>query len=124
MDFPTAVRTALGKYATFSGRAQRSEFWWFYLFNVIGSVIVNVIDTAVIGIPALSIVWMLGMLIPGIAVSVRRMHDLDKSGWWIFIVLIPIVGIILYIYWFVQRGTVGPNRFGDDPLAAGGYAAA
>ena len=124
MDFMTAVRTCLSKYVTFSGRAQRSEFWWFYLFNIIGSVVTNIIDTSIIGMPATSILWMLGLLLPGIAVSVRRMHDLDKSGWWIFIVLIPIVGIILYIYWFVQRGTVGDNRFGPDPLAGEGYAAA
>ena len=124
MDFMTAVRSCLSKYVTFSGRAQRSEFWWFYLFNIIGSVVTNIIDTSIIGMPATSILWMLGLLLPGISVSVRRMHDLDKSGWWIFIVLIPIVGIILYIYWFVQRGTVGSNRFGPDPLAGQGYAAA
>ncbi|WP_345229517.1 DUF805 domain-containing protein [[Roseibacterium] beibuensis] len=120
----TAVRTCLSKYVDFSGRAQRSEFWWFYLFNIIGSAVANVIDTAVLGFPALSLIWMLGLILPGIAVSVRRMHDLDKSGWWIFIILIPIVGVILYIYWFVQRGTVGPNRFGPDPLAGEGTMAA
>jgi len=124
MDFTTSVRTCLEKYATFTGRAQRSELWWFVLFNFVGSIILNVVDTAILGMPALSVLWSLGLLIPGIAVAVRRMHDLDKSGWWIFIVLIPLIGIILYIYWFVQRGTIGANRFGPDPLAGSGYATA
>ncbi len=124
MDFKTAVRTCLENYTNFTGRAQRSEFWWFVLFNFIGSAILNFVDTAIIGMPALSIIWMLGLLIPGIAVSIRRMHDLDKSGWWILIPLVPIVGVILYIYWAAQRGTVGPNRFGPDPLAGHGMATA
>jgi len=124
MDFMTSVRTCLSKYATFTGRAQRSELWWFVLFNFVGSIILNVVDTTIFGMPALSVIWSLGLLIPGIAVAVRRMHDLDKSGWWILIVFIPLIGIILYIYWFVQRGTVGANRFGSDPLSGTGYAAA
>ncbi|PWK59889.1 DUF805 domain-containing protein [Roseicyclus mahoneyensis] len=124
MDFMTSVRTCLGKYATFSGRAQRSEYWWFVLFNFIGSIILNIIDTAIIGVPALSIIWALGLLLPALSVSVRRMHDLDKSGWWILVAFIPLLGFILIIYWFVQRGTEGPNRFGSDPLASGRYAAA
>ncbi len=124
MDFMTSVRTCLGKYATFSGRAQRSEYWWFVLFNFIGSIILNIIDTAIIGMPALSIVWALGLLLPALSVSVRRMHDLDKSGWWILVAFIPLLGFILIIYWFVQRGSEGPNRFGADPLAGARYAAA
>jgi len=124
MDFKQAVQTCLNKYADFAGRAQRSEFWWFVLFNFIGSIVLNIIDTAILGVPALSILWTLGLLIPGIAVSIRRMHDLDKSGWWILIPLVPIVGIILYIYWAAQRGTAGANRFGPDPLAGRGYATA
>lgn len=116
MDFMTAVKKCLNNYATFSGRAQRSEYWWFYLFNIILSVVANIIDAA-IGIPIFSIIVLLGLIIPGIAVSVRRMHDLGKSGWWIFIALIPLIGIILLIYWFVSRGTEGPNEYGPDPLA-------
>lgn len=124
MDFMTAIRSCLDKYVTFSGRARRSEFWWFFLFNLIGSAIANVIDTGVIGLPILSIVWMLALLLPGISVSVRRMHDLDKSGWWIFIVLIPLIGFLIYVYWFIQRGTEGPNRFGPDPFDGAGYVTA
>jgi uncharacterized membrane protein YhaH (DUF805 family) len=119
MDFMSAVRSCLSNYVTFSGRAPRSEYWWFFLFNIIGAVVTNVIDVSVIGMPLTSIIWSLALILPGIAVSVRRMHDLDKSGWWIFIGLIPILGLILIIYWFVSRGTEGANRFGSDPLGGG-----
>jgi uncharacterized membrane protein YhaH (DUF805 family) len=117
MDFMTAVKHVFANYANFSGRARRSEYWWFYLFNIIVNAVASVVDGA-IGMPILAIVAFLGLIIPGIAVSVRRMHDIGKSGWWLFIVLIPLVGIILLIYWFVQRGTVGPNEYGEDPYDA------
>lgn len=115
MDFMTAVKRCLTSgFVDFQGRARRSEFWWFYLFTIICNVVASVIDGA-IGTPIVSIIVMLGLLLPGLAVAIRRMHDTGRSGWWIFIVLIPLVGIILYIYWFVQRGTVGPNEWGADP---------
>lgn len=114
MDFMTAVKHVLANYANFSGRARRSKFWWWALFAMIVSVVAQIVDGA-IGMPILYIITTLGLLIPNIAVAVRRMHDIGKSGWWILIVLIPLVGIILYIYWFVQRGTVGPNDYGQDP---------
>lgn len=119
MDFMSAVRSCLNNYVTFSGRAPRSEYWWFFLFNIAGSVVANIVDIALmgtLGFPIFSIAWTLGLILPAIAVSVRRMHDLDKSGWWIFISLVPILGFILIIYWFVSRGTEGANRFGADPL--------
>ena len=117
MDFMTAVKHVFANYANFSGRARRSEYWWFYLFNIIVNVVASIIDGA-IGMPIVSIIAFLGLIIPGIAVSVRRMHDVGRSGWWLFIALIPLVGIILLIYWFVQRGTVGPNDWGQDPYDA------
>lgn len=117
MDFMTAVKHVFANYANFSGRARRSEYWWFYLFNIIVNVVASVVDSA-IGIPIVSIVAFLGLIIPGIAVSVRRMHDVGRSGWWLLILLVPLVGIILVIYWFVQRGTVGPNEYGADPYDA------
>ncbi|NTT85638.1 DUF805 domain-containing protein [Tabrizicola fusiformis] len=115
MNMTEAVKSVLSNYANFSGRAIRSEYWWFTLANVIGSVILNGIDMAT-GVPILSLIWALALLVPGLAVGVRRLHDLDRSGWWLLIVLVPVVGVILLIYWFATRGTVGPNRFGPDPL--------
>jgi uncharacterized membrane protein YhaH (DUF805 family) len=125
MDFPTAVRTCLRKYATFSGRARRAEFWWFVLFNLLGSLALGLVDAAVFGAqPGAASVFQplfsLAMLLPNIAVSVRRLHDTDRTGWWYLLVLLPVIGIIVLIVWYVQRGTDGPNRFGPDPLAGAG----
>lgn len=115
MDFMTAVKHVLkNNYANFQGRARRSEFWWWVLFAIIVNVVAQTVDAA-IGIPILSIVVALALLIPGIAVVIRRFHDVGRSGWWYFILLVPLVGFILVIYWFVQRGTVGPNDWGQDP---------
>lgn len=114
MDFMTAVKHVLNNFANFQGRARRSEFWWWALFGLICNAVATVLDGA-IGMQLVSIVVALALFIPGLAVSIRRMHDTGRSGWWILIILIPLVGIILYIYWFVQRGTVGPNDWGQDP---------
>lgn len=119
MDFITAVKTCLGKYATFQGRACRSEYWYFTLFNFILGMIANVIAAASLGVLAvLPVILMIGLLLPGVAVLVRRLHDTDRSGWWWLILLVPLVGVILLIVWFCKQGTVGANRFGEDPLPA------
>jgi uncharacterized membrane protein YhaH (DUF805 family) len=116
MDFATAVKTVLvQKYAKFDGRAVRSEYWWYVLFAVIASVVLAVVDYA-LGIQLLGTIFSLATLIPGIAVGVRRLHDLDKSGWWLLISLIPIIGFIVLIYWLVQPGTPGANRFGAPAM--------
>jgi len=124
-----AVKTVFGKYAVFSGRASRSEYWWWVLFVAIVSMVTQIVDGAVLA-PAmgfqafqegagqpLSMIFSLGVLLPGLGVSVRRMHDIDRSGWWLLIAFVPLVGILLLIYWFVQTGTTGTNRFGADPLS-------
>lgn len=129
MDFKTAVKTCFSKYATFSGRAQRSEFWWFVLFAWLGSILLSVVDSTLFGTvvttsngfsaststPIFSGIFSLAVLIPSIAVGIRRMHDCDRSGWWMLIVLVPILGFILYIVWQASKGTHGENRFGSDP---------
>ena len=113
------------KYVDFSGRARRKEYWMFVLFNGIISYVLGLIDKfagfqitigdASIGI--LSIIYALFILLPSLAVSVRRLHDIDKSGWMILIGLIPIVGSIILIVFNCKAGTVGENRFGSDPKA-------
>ena len=115
MDFGTAVKTGFSKFATFEGRASRSEYWFYTLFVFATSVVLNIID-AVTGIGVLSVIFALVTLIPSIAVAVRRLHDTDRSGWWYLLVLIPLIGIIVLIIWFCGRGTTGDNRFGADPL--------
>lgn len=117
MSFTEAVKTCFSKYVDFKGRAPRSEFWWWVLFVIIVSVVLSIIDASVFGsgpedIGILSSLWSLATFLPGLAVSVRRLHDTDRSGWWILIGLIPIIGWLVLIYFYVQQGTEGQNRFG------------
>lgn len=118
MEFITAVKTCFAKYATFEGRAQRSEFWYFTLFNWVFQLPLMVID-ATLGTP-LGIIGFLITLLPSIGVAVRRLHDIDRSGWWYLVLLIPLVGIVLFIIWACTKGTDGPNRFGGNPLGGQG----
>jgi uncharacterized membrane protein YhaH (DUF805 family) len=113
MTFTESISTCFAKYATFTGRASRSEFWWFYLFCFI----VN-LPYALLQQLNLSGAWdlifnliSLAVLIPNVAVTTRRLHDINKSGWWQLIWL-TIIGIIVLIYWEAQEGTEGENRFG------------
>ena len=118
----------LRKYATFSGRAPRSELWWFMLLALLLGLLVGGVDIGIFGLRWLSTdapigptgtLVSLALIIPGVAVAVRRLHDLDKSGWWYLIGIIPLIGGLVLLYWFVQRGTEGANRFGPDPLPQG-----
>jgi len=123
MNFMDAVKICLNKYVDFTGRARRSEFWFFVLFNLCAQIAASIVDAiiaSVIGFSALAMLVSLALLLPGLAVSIRRLHDTDRSGWWILIGLIPIIGIIMLIIWYVSPGTPGPNRFGADPK--GGFA--
>jgi uncharacterized membrane protein YhaH (DUF805 family) len=115
MDIKQAVTSVLTKYAKFDGRAMRSEYWWFVLANIIAQIVLSGIDYAVFGQQLLSALLSLALLIPGIAVSFRRMHDIGKSAWNLLWLLIPIVGFILIIYWFAQPGTSGDNQYGPEP---------
>ena len=118
MDFGTAVRTVLlQKYVNFSGRAMRSEYWWYVLFVVIVAVVLAIIDNLVIGASLLGSIWSLATLLPSLGVSVRRLHDLDKSGWWLLLGFIPLIGALVLLYWFCQPGTPGDNRFGPPQIA-------
>lgn len=123
MNFRQAVASGFTKYATFGGRAARSEYWYWTLFTVLGSMITLVLDIVIFGLPSpgmqgvtpVNIVFSLATLLPGIAVLIRRLHDVDRSGWWSLIPL-TIIGIIPLIYWLCIKGTAGENRFGPDPL--------
>ncbi|MCU0906789.1 MAG: DUF805 domain-containing protein [Rhodobacteraceae bacterium] len=120
MEFGQAIRSGLSNYVTFSGRARRSEYWWFYLFTVLVNFAGGVLDATTGGAGLINLAVFLGLFLPTIAMSVRRLHDMDRSGWWLLIIVVPLIGILLLLYWFVTRGTQGPNRFGPDPLGGGG----
>lgn len=116
MGFVDAVKSVFGNYATFQGRACRSEYWFFYLFYTLVYIVAMIVDT-VTGVPILTIVSALALLVPSLAVGVRRLHDTDRSGWWLLIPLVPLIGGILLLIWTCSRGTTGDNRFGSDPLS-------
>ena len=112
-----AVRAVLSKYATFSGRANRAEFWWWVVAIIVAGVIADALDW-VLGFHnggPLSIILALATLLPNIAVSIRRLHDLDRTGWWILLSLLPVIGTIVLIVFYATRGTPGQNRFGPVP---------
>ncbi len=141
MGFGEAIKTCFGKYASFTGRARRSEFWWFFLFWWLGTVIFNLIDNAAglvlnfgsdtietsggvitftsSGLGILSTIWGLALVLPFISVAVRRLHDTNRSGWWWWIQLIPCVGFIVILVFMLLDSTPGDNRFGPNPK---GYA--
>lgn len=106
-DFLNAVKTCLRKYADFSGRAARPEFWWFALAQFLASLAVSMVSDMLSGLLSL------GLLLPALAVGARRLHDLGKSGWLQLLWLIPIVGWIILIYWACQPGEAGANKYGE-----------
>jgi uncharacterized membrane protein YhaH (DUF805 family) len=115
--------TALKNYAVFSGRSCRSEYWYFALFYVILYVVCAIVDVATgsfdraSGIGVFTGILTLALLIPSLSVTVRRLHDTGRSGWWLFIALIPLVGAIILLVFLAQDGEAGPNRFGASPKA-------
>jgi len=142
MSFIESIKTVLSKYAVFNGRARRSEYWWYTLAVTIVSTILYValilpgfttyttatMDAAMAGsataptmpgslVAGYAVVSLvnLALLLPSLGVTIRRLHDTDRSGFWIFLALVPIVGGIILIVWEATAGTPGPNRFGPDP---------
>jgi uncharacterized membrane protein YhaH (DUF805 family) len=117
MSFADSVRTCLTlKYMDFSGRARRSEYWWFFLFNILLSIVVNVIASA-IHLGFLTYLVSLALLLPGLSVAVRRLHDTGKSGWWLLIGLIPLIGAIVLIVFFVMDTSPAGDTYGPSPTA-------
>lgn len=104
MDFVTAIKTCFSKYADFTGRARRSEFWFFYLL------------TFVVGwIPYIGWLASVALIIPSFSVGARRLHDTGRSGWWQLLSLIPVIGTIVLIIWWASEGTPGANEYGENP---------
>ena len=125
MGFTAAIRSGFDHYVKFDGRASRSAYWWWALFVFIVGIVANVLD-GVFGLQqfrefngqmyaaggVISGIATLALLLPNLSVTIRRLHDTDRSGWWWFIVIIPVIGWIIYLYFMIARGTPGPNRFG------------
>ena len=141
MSFMDAIKTCFGKYATFSGRAARSEFWYYALFIALATFALSFVDSAIFGPREVvmmsgagsfqsgmdyNMLWqpqpitglfILATLLPSISVTVRRLHDTGRSGWWYWISFLPLIGFIVLLVFFVGKGTDGDNDYGPDPLA-------
>jgi uncharacterized membrane protein YhaH (DUF805 family) len=115
----------LERFAKFDGRAGRAEFWWFVLANLIVSVVLQVLGNVTSLFTVLGFLYALAVLIPSIAVAIRRLHDTDKSGWLLLLALIPLLGFIILLVFYIQEGTKGPNQYGagPEPDATAGAAA-
>ena len=133
MTFTNAIATCFRKYADFSGRARRSEYWMFMLFTTIVEVLTTVIFTTIIPLTVeidgseFSIVYLVACVIfilPKLAVSVRRLHDIGKSGWFYLISLIPVVGQIIFFIWCVKDSEARTNKYGKDPKEAEDFCSA
>ena len=112
------------KYAVFGGRARRKEYWYFVLFNLLISIVLASIDAVTgsfspeAGMGLLSGLYALAIFIPSIAVSVRRLHDSGRSGWWLLIAVVPLVGAIVLLVFLVQDSQPGENKYGPSPKMA------
>lgn len=122
-SFGEAVSRFWSRYATFSGRASRAEYWWAILFNVIVGVVLSVIDSIIglgrsVGdVELLGGLYSLITILPCVAMSVRRLHDIGRTGWWVFIILLPVIGFFVLLVFHCIRGTEGTNRFGETEVA-------
>lgn len=114
MGFGKAITVCFEKYVTFSGRAARPEYWYFVLFTAVVDLVLSVFGSVALGLVAsiLQAVFALAVVLPSIAVGARRLHDIDRSGWWLLVGLVPLLGQLILIIWFVTPGTPGTNRFG------------
>lgn len=119
MSMVEAVKSVFGQYATFTGRARRSEYWYFTLFNFLVSLAISLLSALILrgegSLSFLSGIWALATFVPSLAVSIRRLHDTGKSGWYCLISLIPLVGTIILIVFLATDSQPGTNQYGPNP---------
>ena len=120
MNFVEAIKSGFVNYATFSGRACRSEYWYWTLFTVIGGICTGIADVWIVGdaeLMPVNLIFNVIVFTPSIVVSIRRLHDINRTGWWLLLWL-TIVGGLVLIFWAIKAGDTGANRFGEDPLVS------
>ena len=115
MSAADAIKSVFSQYVGFKGRARRSEYWYFVLFNFLVSFVLSSLGSFVEALKFLPAIWSLAVLLPGLAVCVRRLHDIGKTGWLLLLALIPIVGEIILIVWFCKDSQPGDNQYGPNP---------
>jgi uncharacterized membrane protein YhaH (DUF805 family) len=124
MTFGEAVNSVLSKYATFAGRASRAEFWRWVVVFVLITLVTRMIDGALFAssiheglyvrgaMQPLTFLAILALFLPNMALAVRRLHDIGRSGWWLLLMAVPLVGPLVLLYWYVQPSVEGPNQYG------------
>ena len=119
MNFAQAITSGFQHYVTFAGRASRSEYWYWVLFTIIGGIVTFILDRAVFpesDLSPLNAIFNLVCFLPSLAIGVRRLHDIGRTGWWLLLAL-TIIGVIVLLVWACQKGDAGPNQYGPDPWA-------
>jgi uncharacterized membrane protein YhaH (DUF805 family) len=113
MDFVSSIKRNMttAAYAQFSGRASRSEYWWFYLFTLLATAVADRLSGTVGNIASLV------FFLPSLALAARRLHDVGRSGWW-FLLVFTVIGIPVVLYWLIKASDAGANRFGEEPARA------
>ena len=114
MTFGESIQVCLRKYADFEGRASRPEYWWFFLFALLVQIAASIVSHSLAGLAAIA------LLLPSFSVAARRLHDAGRTAWWLLVGLVPVVGPLLLLYWFVQPGAQGGNAYGDPPQEQAG----
>ena len=125
VDFGTAVKLGFQRYVDFSGRSTRAEYWWWELFLTVVSVALIIADTLTGNSSTfgwlgglLETLFTLATIIPSLALGVRRLHDINRTGWWLLLWFVLVIGWIVLIVWAIERGDKGPNKYGPDPRQA------
>lgn len=119
MTFRNAIAAGFSNYVNFSGRASVPAFWYWVLFTILGSLVMAAIDAVAFPssgtLSPFSDLFALGTFLPSISAAVRRLHDTDRNGWWFLLSLLPLIGTIVLIVWWIQKGTPGNNQYGPPP---------
>jgi uncharacterized membrane protein YhaH (DUF805 family) len=115
MSFTDAIKSGFDHYVKFDGRASRPAYWWWFLFAILVAVAASIIDAAIGSFGVISGIAGLALLLPGLSVAIRRLHDTDHSGWWVLIGLIPIIGFIVLLVFYLRQSDPGENRYGPPP---------
>ncbi|MBI4275225.1 MAG: DUF805 domain-containing protein [Rhizobiales bacterium] len=119
MNFLEAIASGFRNYINFSGRARRSEYWYWVLFVLLLGVVTALLDAVIFGESELSPINLIAGIVtflPGLAIGFRRLHDIDRTGWW-WLIVFTIIGVFVLIYWACLKGTDGSNRYGPDPFS-------
>jgi uncharacterized membrane protein YhaH (DUF805 family) len=117
MSFTEAIKDGFDHYTKFSGRAARPAYWWWFLFAILVAIATNIIDAAIGSFGVISGLVGLALVLPGLSVAIRRLHDTDHSGWWVLISLIPIIGFIVLLVFYLRDSDAGENKYGPPPVA-------